>query len=292
MYKNKILVLFIVIMTFWGCGKNEQEEVVNSNLKEIIHSTWIWDTNAIKDDILLESIQRNAIRKIYLQINTDIVQEEYKKFIAKANSNGVTVYALGGSPQWILEKEKYVAFFNWIAEYQKNSAKNERFTGVQCDVEPYVLDAWETDYSNVVAGYMRFIKDGEKAVSDIGIVFEVCIPFWFDGKTYSDEIFGSGNLAEFVVQNSDSVAVMAYRDVADGEDGIIKISQNEVEFAEICGKRITVAVETKNISPDKITFYEEGEIVMKEEIGKVESYFKRYDSFDTVGIHDYLNNFQ
>ncbi|GFZ82806.1 hypothetical protein GCM10008018_30850 [Paenibacillus marchantiophytorum] len=72
-----------------------------------------------------------------------------------------------------------------------------------------------------------------------------------------------------------TVAIMDYRDYAEGADGIIANAQYEINYATSVGKKVIIGVETYDVpgSPGFVTFYQEGENYMNQELTKVLSYY-------------------
>ncbi|MCG6197596.1 fibronectin type III domain-containing protein, partial [Anoxybacillus sp. LAT_38] len=79
-------------------------------------------------------------------------------------------------------------------------------------------------------------------------------------------------LSEHVQNISDYVAIMDYRDTADGSAGIIQGALGELAYANAIGKpgSVVIAVETLDIAdggdPETITFREEGRTHMESEL--------------------------
>lgn len=115
----------------------------------------------------------------------------------------------------------------------------------------------------------------------------VDIPFWFDGieATYNDQTKPSNQHIQDIV---DYVVIMDYRDIAGGGDEIIAHAQNELIYANKINKLVTVGVETNCIEFAKITFCEEGEAAMEQELSEAKQVFKANPAFHGFAIHDYV----
>lgn len=87
----------------------------------------------------------------------------------------------------------------------------------------------------------------------------------------------------------DYVTIMDYRDFAEGPDGIIENGQNEVDHGSSIGKKVVIGVETYDVpgDPEFVTFYDEGEAYMNQELEKVEAYFASSDRYGGLAIHYY-----
>lgn len=67
--------------------------------------------------------------------------------------------------------------------------------------------------------YQRMVAAAAELSAELQLPLAMDIPFWFDERKFNNE-FGKGNVAEWVIGKTDEVAVMAYRDLANGPNGI------------------------------------------------------------------------
>ncbi|MCA0982855.1 amidase [Halobacillus yeomjeoni] len=253
--------------------------------------TWIWHTSIIDDDraAVMQALESKGVTDVFLQVDRDIEKEVYQSFIRDADSRNMKVHALDGSPIWVASEgdEEASLFFNWLGNYQNEVSDSEKFKGIHLDVEPYLHAGWRENYDRTVSSYQSFIMTAGKQADILGIPLEVDIPFWFDKKNYKND-FGSGVLSEWVMEHTDAVTIMAYRDKAEGSNGIIKVVRSEIEYAEKLKKPITIAVETKQSTEyDHVSFHEEGQRIMMKELKKVEKEYRSFDSFRGMAIHSY-----
>ncbi|SHH14346.1 hypothetical protein [Clostridium grantii] len=249
-------------------------------------TTWLWDTSLIvnSQESILKSLSDNNISVVYLQINKRIDLKYYKSFISAATDLNISVYALDGSPTFINPTNKqYQLFFDWISNYQSSALDKEEFQGIHLDVEPYLLKNWSKNSRSISLKYQNFILDSKykSELLDLPIGFD--IPFWFDSISFNN-IHGKGNLAEFVIKNSDATTVMAYRNIA---KDIIEISKSEVAFANKYNKKINIAIETLPSQEGSfISFYGSSYSYMDEQLNLVTSTFSSSNSFNGMSIHD------
>ncbi|CFJ38188.1 Uncharacterised protein [Mycobacterium tuberculosis] len=81
---------------------------------------------------------------------------------------------------------------------------------------------------------------------------------------------------------------MAYRDKAEGSNSISALVPQELGWADELGKKVLIAVETKQSNEgDFITFYEEGATYMNEELAKLPGLLAQHPSFAGIAIHSY-----
>ncbi|WP_064094464.1 hypothetical protein [Rossellomorea aquimaris] len=279
-----ILVLLLGI-NLLGTAMNEKAAAMSIQGK----STWLWNTEELienKDEIIT-FLKANGVNELYLQINRSVSNEHYQQFIERASMEHIKVYALDGAATWATVKggKSLATFFEWVENYQHQSNENQQFTGVHLDVEPYLLPGWSSSYKKTVLNYQKMIRDAAIFSKSHKLSLGVDIPFWFDEKYFQNE-FGKGNLAQWVISETDEVAIMAYRDRAEGPNGIIQLVKNEMDFAFLEGKKVKVGVETAPSSEGGfLTFFEEGQDEMNRQIEIVDRYYSNDLPYHGIAIH-------
>ncbi|GFP74554.1 amidase [Clostridium fungisolvens] len=257
------------------------------------NSTWLWDTQQIvkNSDNILNFAVANNVKNIYLQVNYSLNLDYYKSFIKKASSKNISVQALDGDPDWVSDGGVYKQqqFFDWVTKYQKSALANEKFNGVHLDVEPYLNTQYSQNMNGVLANYQSLLLNAVSNTNALGIQLAIDIPFWFDGVTYNTK-YGTGNLAEWIIKNVKNVVIMAYRDTAAGTNGIISVVSKELSLGKQYGTTVTVGVETQKSSEgDNISFYEEGQAYMNQELNKVYTSYSGNSSFGGFAIHHIMS---
>lgn len=247
-------------------------------------STWLWDTESIitdKDEMISFFVNKQ-VNQVFLQINVDVPNSSYEQFIQKAKSHNIEVHALDGAPDWGVSKGNMQRLFEWIEDYQEQALPNERFSGVHLDLEPYLHSSWNSNKRKAILNYQAIVLDAIKQSKNLMLPIAVDIPFWFDEIQFHNK-YGKGNLAHWVIKNADSTTLMAYRDQASGQNGIIELVRNEVTFAKNDGKPIMIGVETgKSTEADYVSFYEEGEAYMVNQLRNVR---ENYNGNVTYAVH-------
>jgi len=112
------------------------------------------------------------------------------------------------------------------------------------------------------------------------------IPFWLDGI----ELEWKGKVrpvSEHAIDVYDYVALMDYRDKAEGSDSILSHAADEIAYADAVGKKVVIGLEVSSNEIDKVTFDEEGPKVFEREVRKVEEALHGKPSFDGFAIHHY-----
>ncbi|MFC5451174.1 CBM96 family carbohydrate-binding protein [Paenibacillus aestuarii] len=288
-------------------------------------SMWIWEPETYQ--LLLNPNARSVlnafakdtatfgsdpVKTFYLAVGPyngmDILEEDpgkLRNFISWAHDQGFAVQACisgGTTPPYFGAYEVYhdraVGEVEGIINYNLASGVNEKFDGVNVDIEPYISPDFNNEYPSLQLQYLDGLQkmiDRIKAAG-INLPFGPAIPKWYDSSASALNITWNGStksLAEHVLDISDYVSIMDYRDTADGSVGIIAGARDEISYAHSIGKNhaVVIGVETKDIAnsgdPETITFQEEGRASMERELDKVYAAFGGSDAFGGIAMHHY-----
>lgn len=231
--------------------------------------------------------------------------EEYRAFISWAHNNGYQVFALLASSRYLAPSMAYtryhykaVKLMENVINYNISSDANERFDGVNCDIEPHGQAEW---YDDVPAYQLQYLNMLDKMiqrrnVAEINLSFGPAIPRWFDKNSQCRNIEWHGEtkwLADHVQDISDYVSIMDYRDIASGPSGIIKGGQGEVDYATEIGKddSLVIGVETMDYGstgdPESCTFNEECRTWMESVLADVVDAFSSEAGYGGIAVHYY-----
>ena len=249
-------------------------------------ATWLWNPWMFVEDeaAVLAFLETKDVNKVYVQIDRDIPKNTYRSFVTQAHARGIAVFALDGAPSWVAPKgfTNQNQLMNWLGNYQNGSLAQARFDGIHLDVEPYLYSGWNSNRAATVKSYQSLLQRAATSSAQLNLPLEADMPFWFDEIPYKNT-FGKGLLAEWVIANTDGVTLMAYRDSA---PMIIEIVKNEITMAERYGKKIVVGVETGTTDEGSIiTFAEEGEAYMNQQLDKVENHYSSSPAYEGAAIH-------
>jgi hypothetical protein len=280
---KKLIVAVLAIFLFFAgnIGSNAKASVNDT------HATWLWNPwMIVKDESgTIAFLEAKNVNKVYLQIDRDIPLSVYRSFIEKTTAKGIKIYALDGAPGWVAPdgSKSMDQLMNWLKTYQKGSSSVQKFAGVHLDVEPYLYSGWSANQAATVKTYQSLLMKAKSNAATLALPLEADIPFWFDEVSYKNT-YGKGILAEWVIANTNSVTVMAYRDTA---PMIIDIVKNESALAGKYNKQLVIGVETgKTSEGDILSFYEEGEAYMNQELVKVQNNYAGTPGYGGTAIHD------
>ena len=217
----------------------------------------------------------------------------YRTLISELHATGFRVYALLGSAD--LETQNYIfpekraeamAMVNRVFDYNAASAAGERFDGMNLDVEPYLTDLWDRDPQQVLGLYLD-LTDAimtSKQVHGANMAVGPAMPFWYDGDTVTWH-GQTRPMNEFVQSLYDYVAIMDYRDHAEGSDSIISLAADEMVFAAKMGRPIVIGVDTGPGGLQKLSFYHRNEGYMRNELAKVRARYGESPAFAGFAVH-------
>ncbi|WIV19182.1 hypothetical protein QPK24_23190 [Paenibacillus polygoni] len=269
---SKIRILSVALILFFIAAVGKW--LINKDTTS--YSTWLWDTSVIETDMehTVESILNMNIHSVYLQYSSKVSNDTYRNFISSLQKEGVEVYALDGAPDWgITDHESKDQFLDWFHNYQADALSHEQFKGIHLDIEPYLLENWDTNQEEIIYQYQTLLLQIGNFAENLNATLGVDIPFWFDEITY-DNKYGQGYLSQWLIQNTDETTIMAYRNFAEGKNGIIDLSTQEVDWAEQENKNITIAVETEKTPEEHVSFYNKNKHTLVSEIKHVQNHYK------------------
>ncbi len=273
-------------------------------------AVWTWERDSYA---LLESraaaqaafdfLHAQEVDTIYLYADAwdgrNLVADQprrYRDFIAAAHARGFRVYALLGSAY--LETERYilperrrdaVAMLRRVLDYNAAAPADARFDGVNLDIEPHLLDEWDDarragllhDFIEVSAEWMRM-----KQASGQALAIGPAIPFWFDNIPVRWRGV-TKPASEHLADVYDYVALMDYRNRAEGRDGIVAHAANEIAYAGRIGKRVVIGLELGRSEPAKVTFNHLRAADLRREMAATAAAHGGADAFAGFALHHY-----
>jgi hypothetical protein len=201
--------------------------------------TWIWQPEMWIDEpqVVIKLASDADLNRIYLQLRIEGAMvakpQALATLIEQLGRHGVEVYAVEGDPAMaaVEGRENAIARVTAIARYQKDARPEARLSGIQFDVEPYLLDAYSRDAAHVWRGWAESIVSLSKTW---GGAVSVVVPFWMLGEA-------SGLAALATARDAISqVVVMAYRTAP---DEIFALSEQWLAWGATHGVRVGIALE-------------------------------------------------
>ncbi|WP_143737505.1 fibronectin type III domain-containing protein [Microbispora sp. GKU 823] len=278
---------------------------------------WMWEKASY--NLVLNPGSRRLLETVlapgstlYLGVDTyagrdmiDDARPELRDLVAWAHRRGMKVHATvaaGTRPPYLGALARYrdraVREMERVLDYNLSSAPAERFDGINVDIEPYSLPWFNSAKPDVQIQWLDTLRAmiARRDASGQPLLFGPAIPRWLDTSACCTDIAYGGKtatMAEHIQDMADYVAIMDYRDQADGGAGIIAQAAGEIAYAERLGRplSVVVGVETLDIAtsgdPSSITFREEGRDALEAELAKVYQAFSGSPAFAGVALHHY-----
>lgn len=243
---------------------------------DVNRAMWVWDYPT--QEVLDFSAER-GIDRLYLHAGPGFSTDPtYAEFLDSAHDAGLEVFALAGDPTWAKRSRPFI---RWVDEVLTHGG----FDGLAPDIEPYTLSEWSNGKrrARLISGYLRSLEDAVTHAGGLPVM--PAVPFWWDEPVFA--VDGS-LLIDEVIERVDGITIMAYRDMAEGPNGILALAGYEVSATAAVGKTITIGVETaRDATYEHVTFYEEGNAVLETELARVAAVFGATPSYWGDAIHHY-----
>jgi len=251
-------------------------------------ATWLWNTTLITSaagvNDILSFANSYQIYTFYLQINRDLDDSVYARFISAASSQNITVEALSGDPSWALDigRPGLQAELDWIVRYQKAASSRQAFSGIHMDIEPYSLPDWSSNQTSVVSGWQKSVALFANTAKQLKIKSSADLPFWLNTIKTAD---GSQALDAWMLSKLDTANFMTYRNTA---TALLDVANAALKAGLAAKKPVRLAVETlKSAEGANISFYGKGAINLQAQMLQVTLLAKLFSSFAGIAIHDY-----
>lgn len=200
-------------------------------------ATWIWDATTLTAENAQFLIDEH-VTKVYVQVEPSIPNKQYAEFFHTLSQHSIKIYALEGfaALEW-KNNEKTLRYLQWIVQFQQTY---NYLDGIHVDIEHYTDPSWHTNQQQLIEQYFTYIMMLQQFSKQHTLRFEIDMPFWFDELTYENS-FGSGNVAQWLINQTDEVTIMAYRNEA---QAILPLVATEYYYAKSQHKSLTIAIET------------------------------------------------
>lgn len=243
--------------------------------QQVPRALWVW---SYPEPGLARFARSHEFNRLLVNVPTDEAgAAAFARLAEQTQRRGIELFAVSGHPSWALHRAGMIA---WVREVRRA----DLYAGLLLDIEPYTLDEWR-DETNRVAIMRAYLRALARAVGGAGgLPVWAAVPFWFDHESYR---LDGRSLLEHVVDRVDGIVVMAYRDRADGSDGIMRHTVGEIAAGAAASKPVMVGVQTAADELDKLTFYEEGAAAMAAELDIVHRGLGGAPGYGGLAIHHF-----
>ena len=270
-----------------GDGVDDDDEINNGTDPLVWNrfdapAMWVW---SMSEDIVMETHEYDredfysfvaaphgdvgdAVETLFMSIPPEVIETspaKVREFIADAHSRGLKVEFLSGDPTWALSmvneytslpyNQPSMEVLQLVLDFNAASSPEERFDGVQYDVEPYLLTfdngypvSWENSddraiiwdqYCASLVTWQGMVDDHNTSADD-DVRFGAAIPFYWEN---GDESTAPAN-HQAVQSIVDYIAIMDYS-VNAGD--VVDRATDELAYAESIGKQDSVYIGLESI---------------------------------------------
>ncbi|WP_395737276.1 hypothetical protein [Prosthecobacter sp.] len=277
---------------------------------------WIYKTDDIAAsaeacDHLFDFCEKRHITDLFWQVHfakLDTGGRELKNgaltraFIQRAHARSLRIHALFGDPSHALRPKHAIVFasVDGILAFNRESPADAHFDGVHLDIEPHGLPQWKkADIPQKCDLLSQFVEVNHKAVArtraaDPSLVYGVDIVFWLDkttpeGKAAYPVIYEgtTKDAAKHLLDCVDHVAIMSYRDNADGKNGIIPLVSKTIAYADTTKAKVFVGAKMANIGPKMEGFYGQTETQMMAALKLVDETYRPHPGYAGLAFFMY-----
>jgi hypothetical protein len=282
----------------------------DKNLSEYANSLKLHQINTIFVDVSMLSDYFNIKDPNERSIKESELSSALQKYTDIMNKNGIAVYASAGNTDWSKPENQYIpiGIQQYVFKYNQNSAS--KLAGLQFDIESYNQDGFPkasmTEKSIVLIEFMdmvnklvdthkTYLDNNEGSKLDLGFA----IPYWLDnenGNIKSIKWQGKTGPTLFHLLDklntlpTSNVVVMAYRNAATGNDGVLYHSRTEIEYAKSRANNVNIliGIETTSVEPQKITFYGKSKTELSNEVRIIGDELSGSGVYDGIAINDLI----
>lgn len=279
-----------------------------SDLNDLAGALYMHQINAVYVDI---SIYESVLENPGLEDRTNDrkkLEKALELYVQTMSNRGIDVYASGGDVSWSDPERQFVP--REILKFAQNYNQNyphAQIKGMQFDIESYNQEGFSEgsntlktlvllDFVNLVDELVEMNLDYTNQ-SDQHLELGFAIPYWYDNQ--------NGNIPSVVWQGkqgpvlyhildrlnelpSSNVVVMAYRNAARGNDGVIRHSRTEIDYAaaKTPNVKIIIGQEVSDVEPSKITYYDSTKAELSAQFSYVTDEFEKSGSLGGIAIND------
>ena len=281
-------------------GNNQRIETVNIVCPKIpafeSKGIYVWgfSTEFFKNENERERffnlIKNDGIKTAFLSIDESLFADPAcKEFVKEANEN-LQVHAMIGANWSAGDADKIDPFVRAVLKYNAENP-DYMFSGIHLDAEPrdYPLKDFLGEYKEKLIDMKTRLNYNGETISSQKMALSIDVGCWWANEP--------NDLKDLIgVPDLDYITIMAYRDNA---TDIIGLANKVTSIAQEKGKPFVISLETQegvlkdgDFKPDQpVTFFEEGQCELQQELEKLEENYKDDELFKGFAIHYYQSSF-
>ncbi len=277
---------------------------------------WIYKTDAIvsskeDSDQLFDFCAKRHITDLFWQVHFAKLPEGARSlenmevtraFLKRAHARSLRIHALFGDSSHSLKAKHGIVFASTdaVIGFNRVGPADARFDGVHLDIEPHGLPQWKkADLAQKCDLLSQFVEVNHKAAlrahaAHPMIIYGSDIVFWLDktnaeGKTVYPVSYQGvmKDAAKHLLDVVDHVAIMSYRDTAEGQNGIVPLVAKTIAYADTCKAKVFVGVKMADIGPKMESFYGRTEAQMMAALLPVDETYRTHPGYAGIAFFMY-----
>ena len=269
---------------------------------------WVYKTDVVAtstetSDQLFDFCEKRHITDLFWQVHFAKLPEGARvlenmdvtrAFLKRAHARSLRIHALFGDPSHTLKAKHAIVFAitDGVIAFNRDGPADARFDGVHLDIEPHGLPQWKkADIAQKCDLLSQFVEVNHQAAvrvhaADAKLVYGADIVFWLD-KTNADRqavypVTFQGvtkDAAKHLLDVVNHVAIMSYRNAAEGQNGIITLVSKTIAYADTSKAKVFVGVKMADIGPKFESFYGQTESQMMAALQPVEKTYRPHSGY-------------
>ena len=277
---------------------------------------WVYETEALAasasaSDSLFDFCTQRHITDLFWQVHftqlndgTRVLKnaEATGALLQRAHARSLRVHALFGDPSHTLKAKHglVLASTDAVVAFHRGVPAEARFDGIHLDIEPHGLAQWKQAGLTLKCDLLSlFVEVHHQAAAriraaDASLVYGADIVFWLDktkpdgGEVYPVAFHGvTKDAAKHLLDFVDQVAVMSYRDTAEGPNGIIALVAKTIAYADTHSARVFVGAKMADIGPKMESFYGKTEAQMMTALQPVDATYRSHPGYAGLAFFMY-----
>lgn len=278
------------------------------DLQQISDFLYMHQINTVYVDISSHSDTLQIQNQSEKEQKTQELEASIERYVTAMEGRNIKVLAAAGHTDWSKPENQWIPLGVQQFVFEYNNKNQHKLAGIEFDIESYNQSHFEkasftekglvlTDLLDTVdqlaTRQQEYINQTNQQDFELGFA----IPYWFDNEnqniksvTWKDK---TGPALFHIMDRlnqlpASNVVVMAYRNAALGNDGMIYHSRTETDYAQSKAQnvKVLIGIEVNDVEPEKITFYGRSYTELSSEVKQLYAEFDQKQGFDGIAIND------
>ncbi len=284
---------------------NSPESYTDATLKQKAQALYVNGIDTVYVDISSYTDARldDASDADAVKVHKTEMAGKLETYIRAMHKKRISVYGAAGNTDWSKPQNQYLplSLLHFVRDY--NDTHAVKLAGIQYDIESYnqegFAEASFTEKGLVLGEFVDTVHAVVEQNRNSGDDFEIgfAVPYWFDNSNGNIRSISWGDktgpalyhvIDQLAGLPKADIVVMAYRDAAVGNDGILYLSRTEIEYAQsrASNVRVIIGAEAGDVEPEKITFFDQSKVELANEFKIVHDEFIKSGVYGGVAIND------